>query len=69
MTEPPLSPAEKLRLALEMYEVGEEMMRQRLKREHPGQDAEAIEARLVRWLEERPITGLEGWGRVRPVQE
>ncbi len=46
--------AERLRLALEMFGVGEALMRQRLRREHPNADDVEIEARLIAWLQERP---------------
>lgn len=42
--------AERLRLAFELFEVGVEMERLRLRRMHPDLDAAAIEARLRAWL-------------------
>ena len=46
--------ARRLRLALELFETGEAMMRERLRREHPELSAAEIEARLLAWLRERP---------------
>jgi hypothetical protein len=46
--------AEKLRLAFDLFEAGEEMMRQRLRREFPDAGAAEIERRLVSWLQDRP---------------
>jgi hypothetical protein len=58
--------AERLRLALEMCAVGEAMMRQRLRREHPDADEVEIERRLTEWFLERP--GAEGGDAVgRPA--
>jgi hypothetical protein len=49
-----LSPAEKLRIAIELHEVGRDLMRQNLRRRHPDADAASIEAMLVAWLQTRP---------------
>jgi hypothetical protein len=46
--------ARRLQLALDFFRTGEEMMRQRLRREHPGISPQDLEARLVAWLETRP---------------
>ena len=46
--------AERFRLALDLFSAGEDLMRQNLRRRYPHEDAAAIEARLCRWLEERP---------------
>lgn len=46
--------AERLRLALELFEAGESMMRQNLRRRFPSASAEEIEERLEAWLSERP---------------
>ena len=56
--------AERLRLALEMFGVGEAMMRQKLRREHPNETDAEIEARLIAWLQERP--GAEAGDAVGP---
>jgi hypothetical protein len=46
--------AQRLKLALDLFATGEEMMRQRLRRDHPGLSDAQIEARLRQWLQERP---------------
>ncbi len=50
----PLTPAEKLNLALELFESGVAMMREKLKREHPTEPDERIEERLRAWIRHRP---------------
>lgn len=50
----PEAAARRFRLALDLFEAGVQMMRQRLRREHPDLPEAEIEARLVRWLQERP---------------
>lgn len=49
-----MSPADKLRAALELHEVGVALMRQNLRRRHPGESDAMIEKRLVEWLRTRP---------------
>lgn len=49
-----LTPAAKLRLALDMYEVGERMQRARLHRQDPDATDEQIDAAVVAWLRHRP---------------
>lgn len=44
------SVAERLRLTLELYEFGEDMMRARLRRLHPSASPSQIEALLDTWL-------------------
>ena len=44
----------RLRMALGMFETGVEMMRQKLRREHPDLTDHEIEARVRTWLQERP---------------
>lgn len=44
----------KLRLALDMYEVGEQMERMRLRRERPDADVAEIEAAVETWRTTRP---------------
>jgi Rv0078B-related antitoxin len=65
--------ARRLRLALDLFSTGEQLMRQRLRREHPELSAPEIERRLVKWLRTRP--GAEfgdspgtpvAWPRQRP---
>ncbi len=46
--------AERLQLALDMHETGVELMRARLRREHPDADEAALDAMLTRWLRQRP---------------
>jgi Rv0078B-related antitoxin len=46
--------ARRLRLALDLFEAGEELMRQQLRRKHPALTTAEIEARLLTWLLERP---------------
>jgi hypothetical protein len=46
--------ARRLRLALDLFAAGEDMTRQRLRRENPGATDAHIEAVLRRWLQERP---------------
>jgi Rv0078B-related antitoxin len=46
--------AERLRLALEMFGLGEDLMRQKLQREHPEASAEELEKMLRTWLQTRP---------------
>lgn len=48
------SPAARLRLALDLYEVGEAMVRQRVRRDHPGIDEAGVNARVRAWLRHRP---------------
>lgn len=49
-----VGPGERLRIALDLFEVGEDVMRQNLRRAHPGESAEQIEERLSQWLLTRP---------------
>jgi hypothetical protein len=46
--------AERLRLALDLFGAGEAMMRQKVRREHPGASEAEIERRLELWRLERP---------------
>ncbi len=52
------TPAERFRLALELFEVGEAMMRQKIARQSPELSSEQVEDRLLLWLAVRP--GAEG---------
>lgn len=47
-------PAERLRLALDLYETGEELMRQQIRRRYPDADPETVERMLTEWLRTRP---------------
>lgn len=49
-----LSPSEKLRIALELFESGVAMMRETLRREHPTESEAQIEERLRQWIRHRP---------------
>jgi Rv0078B-related antitoxin len=46
--------AERLQTALDLYEAGEELMRENLRRQHPEADEVEIEHLLAAWLHERP---------------
>ena len=45
---------ERFRIALELYELGESMLRQRLRREQPGVSDAEIERAIREWLSRRP---------------
>ncbi len=59
-------PARRLRVALELHDLGVSMMAQRLRREDPGADEAEIRERVTRWLHTRPGAEL-GDGVGRPV--
>ncbi len=44
----------RLRMALDLFETGMEMMRRKLRRDHPDLADHEVEARLESWLQERP---------------
>lgn len=46
--------AARLRLALDMFEDGVALMRQNLRRAHPEESDEEIDARVRAWLHHRP---------------
>lgn len=46
--------ARRLQVALDLFEAGVAMMRQKLRREHPDWSEAEVEARLSAWLQERP---------------
>lgn len=48
------SPAERLRIALDLFNFGVDMMLQKLRREIPDATEEELQARLVDWLQDRP---------------
>jgi hypothetical protein len=50
--------AERFRIALELYDLGERMLRQKLRRRHPEASGGQIDALVADWLERRP--GAEG---------
>jgi hypothetical protein len=47
-------PKEKLEEALELADLAERMVRERLRREHPGASEAEIESRVEAWLLVRP---------------
>jgi Rv0078B-related antitoxin len=49
-----IDPASGLRTAIAMADAGVEMMRARLRREHPGTTDREIEQKIHDWLRERP---------------
>ena len=58
--------AERFRTTLELFELGEAMLRQKLRRKHPLESEAEIGLRIQEWLERRP--GAEhGDGVGRPV--
>ena len=58
------TPAQRLRIALDLFEFGVDMMRQRLRRETPEATESEIQTRLVAWLQQRPGAELgDGVGR------
>ena len=46
--------SQRLRTALDLFEFGLDMMRQKLRRQDPDATEEQIQERLVAWLQERP---------------
>jgi hypothetical protein len=48
------SAAERFQTALDLFEFGEAMVRQRLRRENPDLSSDQVEARLEEWLLSRP---------------
>jgi hypothetical protein len=46
--------AERLRIALDMFDLGESIMRQNLRRSFPQASDADIEAKLSEWLSQRP---------------
>lgn len=56
---------DRLRLAIEMHDVGLRMYRQRMRREHPDETDAQIAERVQRWLVDRPGARLgDGPGRL-----
>ena len=61
-----LSAADAFRATLDLFGTGVDLMRQNLRRRHPAETDDEIEARLLTWLRHRP--GAEsGDGRGRSV--
>jgi hypothetical protein len=48
------TPEERLRVAFDLFEVGVQMTRSRLRREHPDFTDDQIEASVMAWLHDRP---------------
>lgn len=46
--------ARRFRVALDLFEAGEAILRQSLRRRHPDADEAEIESRIVAWLQQRP---------------
>lgn len=51
---PAHTPAARLRIAIDLFGVGEQMIRTRLRREHPQWSEEQVQAAVEQWLRERP---------------
>jgi len=49
-----LTPGQKLKMSLDMFAYGCDVMRQNLRRSHPAADGAAIEELLRAWLRTRP---------------
>ena len=70
MADEALLPAEKLRLALELFDAGVDLMRQNLRRRHPGATEEERGELLIQWLRTRPGAELgDSPGRRRAFAE
>jgi hypothetical protein len=54
MPSTPPSVTDAFRTALELFETGLDLMRENLRRNHPGASEEQIERLLLEWLLERP---------------
>jgi hypothetical protein len=46
--------ARRMRLALDLAELGEAMLRQRLRRKHPSATPDEIESKVIAWRSQRP---------------
>ena len=53
-------PKQRLRLALELYEYAEAIMRENLRRDYPHASPAEIEIRLLRWVSKRPAADEAG---------
>ena len=49
-----MSPGERLEIALQLFDLGIEMLRTRLRREQPDAGEDVIEREVQRWLRRRP---------------
>ncbi|MBA3742378.1 hypothetical protein [Sporichthya sp.] len=48
------TPGDRIRIALDLYEVGEKMLRARLRRERPDISQSELDQAIVAWLRRRP---------------
>lgn len=48
------TPADRMRIALDLYEVGEKMVRERLRRAQPEITFEELDRAIAEWLAQRP---------------
>jgi hypothetical protein len=63
-----LTPAQRLRIALNLHDFGVAMMRQNLRRRYPVASDKEIEAKLLEWLRTRPGAEYgDGVGRPREL--
>ncbi|WP_437679640.1 hypothetical protein [Sorangium sp. So ce131] len=46
--------AERFRVAMALYELGEQMLRQKVRRQHPEAGDDEVDARVAEWLHRRP---------------
>jgi hypothetical protein len=49
-----MTPSEKFRITMDLFQAGVDMMRQNLRRQYPGESDHEIQARLSKWLSHRP---------------
>jgi hypothetical protein len=54
VTRPTIDLARGLRIAFDLFEAGEAIMRQNLRRRHPDASESEIDAKLIAWLGDRP---------------
>jgi hypothetical protein len=61
------SVSERLRVAIELFDLSEAMLRQKLRREHPKASSAEIDAKVAEWIERRPGTE-RGNAAGRPIR-
>ena len=64
--EPPLSPADRLQIAFDLYDVARDLKRESLRRAHPSASDDDLEQLLFAWHLDRPPDGegvLVSWPR------
>jgi hypothetical protein len=54
VSQDPCAVAQRLQAALDLMETGTALMRQNLRREHPGLSADELDALMFQWLCARP---------------